>query len=452
MGPLLRQQYEPPTARPVVLLDAATNGEINLETSQALLLLEALGIGLLIGIERERNAGEPGGPAPAGVRTFALASLTGALSQIAGGWPMLAVAIAVIGGLRMVTHLSLPDRQAGLTTSLALLIVVMLGALSIEHTFLAAASGVLVAALLAARTVLREFSRSVLNDFEVRDGLILGVSTLLILPILPNEGLGPGGAINPQNLFVIVILVMAIGAVSHISTRVFGARLGLPLSGFLSGFVSSTATVVAIAKKVQDRPVDTYPAAAGVTFSSVSSLVQTGIVLLFLSPSMFALSAPILIVPTAVALLYGTALARFGSRDGPREREGLDLPSRIFSIRAAISFALTVATVIVVSALLNDQFGSEAVLWSAALAGLVSTSSAAVALASLVLAGQLPASEAVVPLAAAISVNAGVRIVLALRGGATPFGWTVAGGLLLTAAAVWAGWWFAAAISSMITE
>ena len=81
-----------------------------------------------------------------------------------------------------------------------------------------------------------------------------------------------------------------------------------------------------MAKKVQDRPVDTYPAAAGVTFSSVSSLVQTGIVLLFLSPSMFALSAPILIVPTAVALLYGTALARFGSRDGPREREGLDLP------------------------------------------------------------------------------------------------------------------------------
>lgn len=106
-----------------------------------LLLLEALGIGLLIGIERERNAGTTGGPAQAGVRTFALASLTGALSQIAGGWPMLAVAVAVIGGLRMVTHLSQPDRQAGLTTSLALLIVVVLGALSIEHTFLTAASG-----------------------------------------------------------------------------------------------------------------------------------------------------------------------------------------------------------------------------------------------------------------------------------------------------------------------
>lgn len=253
-----------------------------METSQALLLLEALGIGLLIGIERERNAGVTGGLIPAGVRTFALASLTGALSQIAGGWPMLAVAVAVIGGLRMATHLSQPDQQAGLTTSLALLIVVLLGALSIEHTFLAAASGVLVAALLAARTVLRDFSRSVLNDFEIRDGLILGVSALLILPILPNEALGPGGAINPQNLFVIVILVMAIGAVGHICTRVFGSRLGLPLSGFLSGFVSSTATVVAMLKKVQDRPLKAYPAAAGVTFSSVSSLAQTGILLLFL--------------------------------------------------------------------------------------------------------------------------------------------------------------------------
>jgi uncharacterized membrane protein (DUF4010 family) len=421
-----------------------------METFQALLLLEALGIGLLIGIERERNTSEPGGPAPAGVRTFALASLTGALSQIAGGWPMLAVALAVIGGLRMVSHLSQPERQAGLTTSLALLIVVVLGALSIERTFLAAASGVLVAALLAARTVLREFSRSVLNDFEIRDGLILGVSALLILPILPNEGFGPGGAISPQNLFVIIILVMAIGAVSHICTRVFGDRLGLPLSGFLSGFVSSTATVVAMARKVQDRPVETYPAAAGATFSSVSSLVQTGIVLLFLSPSMFSLAAPVLLVPMAVALLFGMTLVRFGLRDGG-EGQGLELPSRIFSVREAINFALTVATVIVVSALLNDRFGSEAVLLSAALAGLVSTGSAAVALASLVVAGQLPASEAVVPLAAAISVNAGVRIVLALRGGATPFGWTVAGGLLLTAAAVWAGWWFAAAISSMIT-
>lgn len=412
------------------------------EAGPVLQLLEALGIGLLIGIERERNTGEAGGQAPAGVRTFALASLTGALSQIVGGWPMVAVSLAVIGGLRMVTHLSLPDRQAGLTTSLALLIVVVLGALSIEQTFLAFASSVLVAALLAARTVLRDFSRSVLNDFEVREGLVLGVSALLILPVLPNESFGPSAALNPQNLFVIVVLVMAIGAVSHICTRIFGARLGLPLSGFLSGFVSSTATVVAMAKKVQDRPADTYAAAAGATLSSVSSLVQTSVVLLFLSPPLLTLAAPVMIVPTAVALIVGVVLVRIGLRGGA-DRQGLELPNRIFSVRGAVYFALTVATVILVSAVLNDRFGSGAVLVSAALAGIVSTSSAAVALASLVGAGQLPASEAVVPLAAALSVNTGVRIVLALRGGAARFGWIVAVGLLLTGIAVWGGWWLA---------
>lgn len=418
--------------------------------TQALLLLEALGIGLLIGIERERNAGEAGGPAPAGVRTFALASLTGALSQIAGGWPLLAVALAVIGGLRMVTHLSLPDRQGGLTTSVALLIVVLLGALSIQHTFLAAASGVLVAVVLAARVTLRGFSRSVLTDFEVRDGLILGVSALLILPVLPNEGFGPGKVINPHNLFVIVILVMVIGAVSHVCTRVFGARLGLPLSGFLSGFISSTATIGAMVKKVQDQPAETHAAAAGATLSSVSSLIQTGVVLLFLSPALLTLATPLLIVPALVALLYGALLMQLALRAGA-EPSGLDLPSRIFSVRSAVGFALTVGVVILVSAVLNNRFGSEAVLVTAALAGIVSTSSAAAALASLVAAGQLSASEAMVPLAAALSVNAGIRSVLALRAGAARFGWIVAAGLLLTAAGTWVGWRFAASINSLIS-
>ena len=97
------------------------------EASQALLLLEALGIGLLIGIERERNGGENGGPAPIGVRTFSLASLIGALSQYAGGLPLLAVALAAVGVLRAVAHLSQTDRQTGMTTSLALLLVVVLG-------------------------------------------------------------------------------------------------------------------------------------------------------------------------------------------------------------------------------------------------------------------------------------------------------------------------------------
>ncbi|TNC60027.1 MgtC/SapB family protein [Rubellimicrobium roseum] len=420
------------------------------ETAQVLLLLEALGLGLLIGIERERSTAEGGAPASAGVRTFALASLAGALSELVGGWPLLAVTLATVGGLRAVMHLSQQDGQAGMTTSLALLVVVVLGALSIEYTFLSAVAGVLVAALLAARTVLRDFSRSVLTGFEVRDGLILGVSALVILPILPDFGYGPGGAVNPRHVFIIVVLVMAIGVTSHICARVFGARLGLPLSGLLSGFVSSTATIVAMAKKVRDLPDEVYPAAAGATLSSVSSLVQTGVVLLLMSPPLLTAAAPVLIVSAAVAVLYGAAFMLAGARRGA-ESQGLELPTRIFSVRGALTFALTVSAVILVSALVNDRFGGQAVLISAALAGLVSTSSAAAALASLVAAGQLPVDDAVVPLAAAISVNTVVRIVLALRGGEARFGRIVALGLLLTGVAVWVGWWSAELFGASMT-
>jgi uncharacterized membrane protein (DUF4010 family) len=419
------------------------------ETSQILILLEAVGIGLLIGIERERNGGEPGAPAPAGVRTFALAALIGALCQIVGGWPLLAVALASIGGLRAASHLSQQDRQTGFTTSLALMIVVVLGGLSVQQTFLAAASAVLVAALLAARTALRDFSRSVLNDFEVRDGLILGVATLVVLPVLPDVGYGPGGAINPRTIFFVVIMVMVIGAISHICTRLFGDRLGLPLSGFLAGFVSSTATIGAMARKVKERSDCTAAAAAGANLSSVSSMMQTGIVLALMSPTLLAMAATVLVVPTLVSLLYSAIFVR-RTLQQDAEPHGIDLQSRVFSVNDAAKFALTVASVILLSALLNDRLGAGAVLASAMLAGLVSTSSAAIALASLVAAGELKADDAVMPLAAALGVNVVVRLVLALRSGEARFGRIVALGLVLTALAVGAGWWLAAVSRTLI--
>lgn len=420
------------------------------DPTQGLILLEAIGIGLLIGIERERNARDAGTSAAAGVRTFTLASLIGGLSQIAGGWPLLAVALGVVGGLRAISHLSQQDTRAGLTTSFALVIVVILGALSIENTVLAAAAGVVVAALLAARATLHDFSRTVLTTVELRDGLIIGVAALVIFPILPNVSYGPGGAINPQQIFLMVLFVMAISATSHVTTRVFGARLGLPLSGFLSGFVSSTATVVAMAKKAVEQPNETDSAAAGATLSSVSSLVQTGAILLLLSPKLLATAAPILIAPTVVSALYGAAFTYRGMRRSA-EPLGMELPSRIISVKGAVTFALIVTAILLISALLNERFGGHAVLISAAIAGLVSTSSAAVAMASLVAVGQLAPDQAVVPLAVALSVNTGVRIILVLRRGNVRFACIAAVGMLLTGLAVWGGQWLPQLIQHIVT-
>ena len=413
---------------------------MEVDTNYIFALAEALGIGLLIGIEREQSAHRSGKEASAGVLSFTLASLVGALSMMVGGVQLLAVAVVVAGAIRVVWMLVRGDQAAGLTTSLALVATVLLGALALQATIVAASLAVVIAALLAAREVLRNFSRSVLTAVELRDGLILGVSILVILPVLPDQGLGPGGALNPRDLFIIVVLVMLIGAAGHLATRVVGARLGLPLSGFLSGFVSSTATIAALGRRADDKPDDARSAAAGATLSSVSSHIQVGIILLALSPAMFAAGLPVLFGAGLAAGLHGVA-ALFLTLRGETKPAVVELPSQVFSVKGAVKFALIVASVMLVSALLNDLFGSGAILFAVALAGLVSTNTAAVALASLVAAGQIPALEGTLPLAAALSANTAVRIGIALRGKERSYRRAVSGGLVFQLVALWVAWW-----------
>ena len=350
------------------------------------------------------------------------------------------MAVAAVGTVRIVWVVQQGDPTIGLTTSLTLVAVVLLGALATETALLAAGVGVVIASLLTAREVLRGFSRTVLTAAELRDGLILGVSVLVILPVLPDINFGPGGALNPRDLFIIVVLVMLIGAAGHIATRVAGARLGLPVSGFLSGFVSSTATIAALGRRASEKPGDSKSASAGATFSSVSSLIQIGIILLILSPAMFAVGLPVLLGAGLAAGLYG-AVTFFLAQRGDVKSAVLELPQQVFSVKAAVNFALIVATTMLISAILNDYFGSEAILVTVALAGLASTNSATFAIASLVAAGQISAIDGVLPLAAAISANTVVRIWIALRSGESSFRSTVSGGLLVQLAVLWVAWW-----------
>jgi uncharacterized membrane protein (DUF4010 family) len=206
----------------------------------------ALGAGLLIGTERERRKGEGPERAAAGLRTFTLASLAGAISFAAGGVPLFAVAAAGIFSLAALAYWRGEGSDPGLTTEIALVSAVLLGGLTISSPELAAAIAVVVASLLNAKTALHRFVRNVLSEAEIRDGLVFAAATLIVLPLLPNEQIGPLAGLNPRQIWIIVILVMAIGAIGHAAVRLAGVRFGLPLAGFASGFISGTATVAAM--------------------------------------------------------------------------------------------------------------------------------------------------------------------------------------------------------------
>ena len=396
----------------------------------------ALGIGLLIGAERERRKG--GGPsrAPAGIRTFTAASLAGAASIMVGGAVMLAVTVAGVAALTAVAYSRSRGDDPGLTTEIALIVTGLLGGLAMQQPVLAAGMAVGVAALLAARTPLHHFVRSVLTETEVRDALIFAGATLVVLPLLPNQALGPYGALNPRSIWIVVILVMAISAAGYILVRMVGARFGLPIAGLASGFISSTATIGAMGARVRKSPDVISAAVAGAALSTVATIVQMGLVLAATSTATLrALSMPLIFAGIA-AIAYGAGFTvrALRERDVPEPQ-----PGQAFSLPVALVFALTLSAILLASAALREWFGETGVIVAAAAAGFVDTHSAAIAIASLVASGKMSAVDAVFPILAGLSTNTISKIIFAWSGGGRSFALRLIPGLILVAGAAWAG-------------
>ncbi|MCW5604699.1 MAG: MgtC/SapB family protein, partial [Burkholderiales bacterium] len=182
-------------------------------------LAVALGIGLLIGIERERRKGEGPARGIAGIRSFAVASLLGAVSMMLGETLLLAVAAAGVAALAAIGYARTLKQDPGLTTEIALLLTLLLGALAMREPPLAAGLAVGVAILLAARDHIHHFVRRVLTTRELNDALVLCAATLIVLPLVPDRHIGPYDAINPRNAWTIVVLMLAIGAGLWVASR-----------------------------------------------------------------------------------------------------------------------------------------------------------------------------------------------------------------------------------------
>ena len=399
-------------------------------------LVAALGIGLLVGAERERRKG--GGPAraPAGIRTFTISSLAGAASVLVGGAGLLAVTVTAVAALTAIAYFRSRSDDPGLTTETALILTSLLGGLAMLQPALAAGMAVALAALLAARTPLHHFVRSVLTESEANDALVFAGATLVVLPLLPDQTFGPYGALNPRSIWIVVILVMAISAAGHILVRVLGARFGLPVAGLASGFISSTATIGAMGTRARKSPDIISAAIAGAALSTVATIVQMGLVLAATSTETFrALSLPLILAAIA-AIAYGAAftLRALRKEDVPDPR-----PGKAFSLPTALAFALTLSAILLVSAALREWFGETGAIVAAALAGFVDTHSAAIAIAALVASGKMSGADAVFPILAGLSTNTISKIIFAWSGGGRSFALRLIPGLILVAAAAWTG-------------
>lgn len=395
-------------------------------------LAAALGIGLLIGVERERA--HAGYHTPAGVRTFALVALLGALAAMYESLPALLVLAAIVAAFAAIAFRRLDDEHPGLTTEIALIVTYVLGALAMSRAELAAGLAVLVTILLLSRSRLHEFVRHRLSEQEVADGLTLAAAALIVLPLMPDRTIDPWDTLNLRLVFMLAVLVMAIDALGYIALRMLGPRRGLPLAGFLGGFVSSSATHSAMGARARNVPAAAHAAVAGAALSSIATVVKLVALLAITSlPLLQAMALP-LALAGGVAVLYGMFFLR--RSDGTDDSIA---PGHAFSLKSAAGFALMMAIVIAGSALLVHGLGPAGALLGATLAGFANAQAGVVSAGALYLNGDIDLHIAGLAVLATFTANTLAKGGISVWAGGWPFALKLIPGLVLMVAAAWTG-------------
>jgi uncharacterized membrane protein (DUF4010 family) len=401
----------------------------------AVRLAIALGIGLLVGAERERRMAERGSRGSAGVRTFALVAVLGGLAEQVGGGLVLAVTLAFVGGAALIGYAR--DRALGITSEVALVVTFLLGVLAQREPALAAGLGVGVTIVLATRTALHRFVASVLTAQEVHDALLLAAAALVVLPLLPDRSIGPGGAVSPFAVWRLVVLLMAISGAGYIAVRAAGPRFGLGIAGLLGGFVSSTATTGAMGARTRAQPELQRAAISAALLSTVATFVQLGAVVAATSrEALRELAWPLALGGAGAVAAAGLAL--IGTRRAPVPNDPVEY-GRAFELRTALLLGLTITAVTVVSAAASELAGEGGVRVVALLGGFADTHAAAIGVASLVAAGQLAAAGAPLAVLAALSANTASKVAFAFVAGGVRFAAPVGVGLVLALALAWLG-------------
>jgi len=405
-----------------------------------ILILRNLGIaataGFVIGFEREWTQSlEKQDHTFAGARTFALIGIIGGLSGLLSDGPLIAAAaLLVIGALTIAGYWfeakDTPGR--GGTTEMAIFATLLLGvAAGRGHLLLAAAGAVLVAIILSLKTAIRGWAHA-LDKSEIHATLRFLAISVLVLPALPNEQFGPYGALNPRELWTMVVLISGLSFLGYWLMKITGAGRGVLLTGIVGGLASSTATTLSLSKIARDGASAPTVAAAGVVMANVVMLIRVGVILLAVSKSVFILLLPALAAGAVGGAAGGYALWRFGPRSEGAAPVKLGNP---FELRPAIYFAALLAVISIASSFGAEKFGSAGAYAVGAISGLADVDAMTLSGGRRAATGNLDATVAGGAILLAIAANILVKGIVAIGVGGVRFGLRVGAGFAIAAAA-----------------
>lgn len=340
----------------------------------SLRLLLALAIGLLIGIERgwQEREGKDGSRA-AGVRTYALIGLLGGicalLSQLVGNVLLGMALIAFAGGLAVFEWREADaSNSASATGWIAGLVTFVLGAYAaLGNMAVAGAGGIAATIILAERKALHAFvARLSWNEF--RAALLLLTMTFVLLPILPDRAVDPWGALNPHQLWLMMVLIAALSYVGYICVRVAGDRAGLIFAAGAGGLVSSTAVTLTYSRLARLHPQSTLALAAGVTTAWAVSLLRMAAIAVAIAPALLWPIGSTLGPPAVVLALVTLACYWRAGSSGQTSPLVLNDP---FELLEVLKFGLLLAAVTLIAKLAGMGGHQMELVPLAAVSGLV---------------------------------------------------------------------------------
>jgi uncharacterized membrane protein (DUF4010 family) len=390
---------------------------MNFFSSYPLLLsiLTALGIGLIIGVVRERQHQE----VFAGVRTHTLTALVCVVAAYLGT-PVLITALILVLVLISLAYWRSASEDPGLTGEVALMLTALLGALAESQPAIASGLGALTASLLYAKTSLHRFSHEVLSENEVHDGLILLASALIILPLLPNHAIDPLGVFNPAKMWRLVVLVMSVGAFAHIALRLIGSRFGLPLAGFFSGYVSSTAATLNFAQTSKQTPTLTNSALSAALLSNAASLSLFVPILMATSMDLLYAIAPEISVAFLCLVLFSVPGLHRSEVIAP---ETSLVQKRMFRMRHALGLVAIISAILLASAAFSQWLGPHWAIAISIISAAAELHAALIGIAQLAHSGILEVNQSHWALLGLLGVSAAVKITIAFIYGSTKFAW-----------------------------